>query len=412
VSYAGRRRASTLAGAAAAASLTALSAWALGGHAPNPVTEGSTATAPDRTVTRSVVVRRRVSAPAAAARTVAAPAAGATPALASPAAPGATPTPRHRRMSGQRKTPSRRPAAGAPATGAEPLPGGYRAFASATAAMAGDLVLARAGSAAALDGHPPDTADDLGALVADLPAARTAFGRAVALPGDAAATSSSPPAGPAAGQDTGRGMTATTTARTDPRGACVRGAPISSAEAHAATAAAGPFALAGARSRTESSLDAGISHWALVSRALAAPPEVSIAAGTASEVAVRFLGPVTLLVRAGGTAGSAAAQLDPPGDAAAPLVDVRAAGRTVRYTAADVLEGGGRTLRFGAVTVVLGGAPHAWRRDAGSPPLVGADGTFASAAADLLTVRIADAPALVLGHLEAAVAVPARGVRC
>ena len=193
----------------------------------------------------------------------------------------------------------------------------------------------------------------------------------------------------------------------------MHGAPISSAEARAAAASAGPFALTAGRSRTESLLDTLGDRHALVSRAVVAPPEVSLAPGTPSEVTVRFLGPVELLARAGGTPGSAAVELGPAGkDTAAPLVELRAPGRTVRYTAADVLEGGGRTIRLGAATAVLGGAPRAWRGDPGSRPLIRADGTSASAAADLLTLRLGDGANVALGHLEASVAVPARGVRC
>jgi hypothetical protein len=415
VSYARRRRLATLAGAASAAGLTALSAWALGGHAPNPDTASSAAVAPDRTVRRTVKLTRTVPGPVTEPTTRA----SASPASAPRAAarPTAAPRPASGRSPARRDAGARRPARRAPSAAPAPAPGqaadGYRAFASATAALAGDLVLARSGSAAALDGHPLDTADELGTLVAGLPAGRTAFGRAIAMRGDAATTASSPPAGPAATQDAGRGWSATTTARTDAQGSCVHGAPISSAEARAAAASAGHFALTAGRSRTESLLDAAGERNALVSRAVVVPPEVSIAPGTPAAVTVRFLGPVELLTRAGGTPGSAAVELGPQGaDTAAPLVEVRAPGRSIRYTAADVLQGGGRTIRLGAVTIVLGGAPRAWRGDPGSRPLVGADGTFAAAAADLLTLRLGDGTGVALGHLEASVAVPARGVRC
>ena len=69
--YAGRRRIATLAGAAGAAALTALGAWALGGHAPNPDTSSSSVTAAprrERTVTRTIEVTRHVRAPATSAR--------------------------------------------------------------------------------------------------------------------------------------------------------------------------------------------------------------------------------------------------------------------------------------------------------------------------------------------------------
>jgi hypothetical protein len=190
--------------------------------------------------------------------------------------------------------------------------------------------------------------------------------------------------------------------------------PISSAEARTATPAAGPFALSDtARSRTESTLEPDGGRHALVSRALVAPPAVTVAPDTPAAVTVRFLGPVELLVRAGGTPGSAAVELGPDGtDAAAPLVELRGAGRTLRYTAADVLQGGGQTVHVAGMTLVLGGAPRAWRGQPGSRPLAGADGTFASAAADLLSLRLPNGAHVELGHVEAAVAVPARGVDC
>ena len=106
-------------------------------------------------------------------------------------------------------------------------------------------------------------------------------------------------------------------------------------------------------------------------------------------------------------------QLGPRGDdAGAPLVEVVTGTRTTRFTAADLFDGGGRTLHLGATTVLLGGAPHAWRSAVDAPPLVGGDGTFASAAADVLTVRADNGPAVVLGHLEVSAVVPPRGVLC
>ena len=269
-------------------------------------------------------------------------------------------------------------------------------------------MLARTGEGAALDGHAPDTADEIGPLAGDLPAGRTAFGRALAMTGDAQTSSSSPPAGPAANASGGGGSTAASAARTDASGGCVVGAPISSADAQAATATMGSFALTGARSATASQLDPDGTRYALVSRATVALPDVTVAGA-----AVHFFGPVALTVRAGGTPGSASARLGPVGrDPAAPLVEVDAAGQTVRYTAADVLDGGGRTVSLGGVTLVLGGAPHAWRGELTAPPLVSDDGRFASAAADVLSLRLPDGPRIDLGHIEAAAAVPAGGVRC
>src|SRR5438128_1765363 len=60
MSYGVRRRIATVLAAVAAGGLTALGAWALGGHAPNPDSAGRAAVRPDRTVTRSITVRRVV----------------------------------------------------------------------------------------------------------------------------------------------------------------------------------------------------------------------------------------------------------------------------------------------------------------------------------------------------------------
>ena len=212
-------------------------------------------------------------------------------------------------------------------------------------------------------------------------------------------------------------MQAASAARTAPDGACVHGEPISSADARGTasrkSATPGPITLADtARSHTEALLDEGATfRAALTSIAEVTPPDVVVFAGTPSEVRIRFLGPVVLMVRAGGTAGSAAVELGPAGtDPSAPLVEITGAGREVRYLATDVLRGDGQTLRVGPASITVGGAPHG-RGGVNEPPQVADDGTAAAGAADLLVVQAGGAR-ITLGHVEASAAVPPRGISC
>ena len=292
------------------------------------------------------------------------------------------------------------------------------------------LTIARSASGVALDGRAPDTSDELGSVVSDLPAGRTAFGRAVALEAggqsDAVATSSSPPAAaPAAGESSSGsslgalpfalgGMQAASAANTDPAGSCVRGRPLSSADARGVasrdqgSATHRPSCSETARGRTETLLEkagtGGVRN-ALVSFAEVFPPDVTLAG-----VRIKFLGPVVLTVRAAGTHGSAAAELGTDGmDTSAPLVEISGTGNTTRLTAGEVL-GGGRTLKLGAASISFGGAPHA-RGNADAPPQVAEDGTSAGAATDVLSVQAGGAR-VTIGHVEASVAVPPGGITC
>ena len=286
MTYATRRRMANGGGLLAAAGLTTALSLALGGTLPSPVPDTLAGPPRERTVERELVVRkvvegveaaarRRSGGPASKAR-AAAPAGGGDVPLyedAAPADEGAG-SGRRRRRPPKRKPPSARtPAPAVPAaTAGAPAPGGgYRAFAAATAARVGELTLARSGSGVALDGKLLDVADELGSL---MPAAdgRTAFGRALAASGGASSDAASPPAGPVTSSSGGGGSAATAAARTDASGACVRGEPVSSAEARSGATGDGPLRFGAARSRTESVLDPQGRRFALTTRALAEPP--------------------------------------------------------------------------------------------------------------------------------------------
>jgi hypothetical protein len=192
-------------------------------------------------------------------------------------------------------------------------------------------------------------------------------------------------------------------ARTTADGSCALGAPVvaGAAEAGRASGLLGPSS-----SSVEASLEALTgTRYALVARTTVSPPALAIAEGTPLEIAVRFLGPLELTARAGGTAGSAAVELGAEGrDTSAPMLEIRAAGRTTRFTGADLFTGGSRTVELAGATLTLGGAPH--------DVVVGADGTRAAGAADALIATLPGGGQVRMGHVEASVTVPPGGVAC
>jgi hypothetical protein len=403
VTYRVRRRLGNAGGAMLAALLVAGAAMALGGQAADPAGVAAAPAPRIRTVQRDVPVvayaRPRSGSVARAAR-AAGHARARTRGAGKEAGGGGAARTRHRRQ---------RPAHDGPAAPAQPVApatGGYRASVAGTAAIVGGTILARSAAGVALDGSPLDTRDELGQLVGGLPAGRTAFARAGAIDGGApASVSSSPPAAAGGTPD------ASTAARSLPGGACVLGKPIATASAEAGRASG---LLGPSSSTAETQLDSLTgTRYALVARTSVTPPSIAVAEGTPLELGVRFLGPLELTVRAGGTPGSAAVELGAEGrDAGAPLVEIRFAGHTTRLSVADVLQGGGRTLHIGGMTLVFGGAARAYRGSSEQPPLIAREGTAAAAAADAVWLTLPGGGQVRVGHVEASVKVPRNGIAC
>ncbi|HEX2192842.1 MAG TPA: hypothetical protein VHH09_06570 [Acidimicrobiales bacterium] len=127
---------------------------------------------------------------------------------------------------------------------------------------------------------------------------------------------------------------------------------------------------------------------------------------------------------AGGAFGLRAFATGKPGGAGIeflgnPIVTITpgGGGSPLQIALSDILGPEGLNLDLpGVATVSLGGPPRAINGEALSPPAVAADGTSASAAVDVVArVQLLEILGLLdlgAGHMEAAVQVPAGGVRC
>jgi hypothetical protein len=137
-------------------------------------------------------------------------------------------------------------------------------------------------------------------------------------------------------------------------------------------------------------------------------------------VTITVLGPWHLRAVAGGVPGSAFIDYGPASpNATTPVVTIQGSGGTTlaSITAQQLFGPGGFSVNLpGIATITIGTPAHAIGGSPTSAVVESADGTTASAAADILHVNlslsgltIAD---LRLGHMEAAATVPAGGVLC
>ena len=140
--------------------------------------------------------------------------------------------------------------------------------------------------------------------------------------------------------------------------------------------------------------------------------------GTAEQTTVEVLGETVLRARADGNPGGAALEYAAVGtDPAAPLLRITRGKEVVQLTSQEVLGGSVALAQTPVMDLRIGEAPRGFDRAGGARPYVAADGTAAYAVVDLLRVQLlTGGPGEVLdvriGHLEAAVTVPAGGVRC
>ncbi len=132
-----------------------------------------------------------------------------------------------------------------------------------------------------------------------------------------------------------------------------------------------------------------------------------------------MLGETVLRARADGNPGGAALEYAAVGtDPAAPFLRITRGKDVVQLTSQEVLGGRGKALaQTPVMDLRIGEAPRGFDTAGGSRPYVATDGTAAYAVVDLIRVQLlTGGPGEMLdvriGHMEAAVNVPAGGVHC
>ncbi|MGH8993116.1 MAG: hypothetical protein ACRDZ7_16525, partial [Acidimicrobiia bacterium] len=145
---------------------------------------------------------------------------------------------------------------------------------------------------------------------------------------------------------------------------------------------------------------------------------VRLLPGTPEQTTVEVLGDTVLRARADGNPGGAALEYAAVGtDPAAPFIRITRGKEVVQLTSQEVFAGGVVLAQTPVMDLRIGESPRGFDTAGGAPPFVGADGTAASAVADLVRVQlVTGGPGEMLdiriGHLEAEVTVPSGGVRC
>ncbi|HVU73561.1 MAG TPA: DUF11 domain-containing protein [Mycobacteriales bacterium] len=184
------------------------------------------------------------------------------------------------------------------------------------------------------------------------------------------------------------------------------GQPISEGDAHAANAKvldAAPTAVVGTVNATDDTTSETMlaapttatgAPIASQGQALSTDTSQNLApiilfAGTPLEIEVDVLKPLVLKAVAGGVPGSAHVSYGVPGlSGSVPVITVKAFGQTQTLTTADLLGGQGLTIALGVADVTIGTPAHSLTGLEGTPVTATADGTQASAAADVVRVTI------------------------
>jgi hypothetical protein len=199
---------------------------------------------------------------------------------------------------------------------------------------------------------------------------------------------------------------------------CIAGRPLAFGSGRALGVVLPAAAIDVARSEATAELRPAGDTLSVVAEAHQAATTIRLLPGTPEQTTVEVLGETVLRARANGNPGGAALEYAAVGtDPATPFVRITRGKEVVQFTSQEVFSGGVALAQTPVMEVYIGEAPRGFDTAGGARPFVGADGTAASAVADLVRVHLVtggpgQALELRIGHLEAEVAVPAGGVRC
>ena len=199
---------------------------------------------------------------------------------------------------------------------------------------------------------------------------------------------------------------------------CVAGRPLSFGSGRALGVVLPVAAVDAAHSDATTELRPAGDAISVVAEAHQGAATIRLLPGTPEQTTIEVLGETVLRARADGNPGGAALEYAAVGtDPAAPFLRITRGKEVVQLTSQDVFGGGVVLAQTPVMDVHIGEAPRGFDTAGGAPPYVAADGTAASAVADLVRVQLlTGGPGEMLdiriGHLEAEVTVPAGGVRC
>jgi len=240
----------------------------------------------------------------------------------------------------------------------------------------------------------------LGAADATAPAPSTATGQSISLP-----------LSPLLSADL---IPGTAAANTKADNSCVTGnTPISTGTGHAANAQVLPVTIPIAGINTGISvLNVGGTVDSTSTTSLIAPQSadanaglqsqtiqtvapITLLAGTPAALTINVLADVELQAAAGGTPGSASTAYGfvdktthQPVSDNTPVISITAAGSTTELTTQQLLGNGGLKIALGLADVTIGAPAHSLTGNETTSPSAAADGTSASAAADLIRITV------------------------
>jgi len=199
---------------------------------------------------------------------------------------------------------------------------------------------------------------------------------------------------------------------------CVGGRPLSFGSGRAVGVALPVAAIEAARSDAITELRPVADSFSVVAEAHQAASTIRLLPGTPDETTVELLGETVLRARADGKPGGAALEYAAVGtDPSAPFVRITRGKEVVEFTSQQVFNGGVALAQTPVMEMWIGEPPRGYDQAGGARPYVGADGTAASAVADLVRVQLltgggAEGLDVRIGHLEAEVRVPTGTSRC